>query len=300
MSWFITGGTGSFGTHYVRRLIDRGKLVTVYSRDELKQYEMAKEFPMVNYVIGDIRDLDRLKAAMEGHRHVIHAAALKHVRTGERHPTEAVQTNVEGTHNVAIAAKDAGVISAVLLSSDKAVMPVNTYGATKYLAEKVWLGQGSGNTSFTVTRYGNVIGSRGSVLHVFGQQKHGGRFTITDKRMTRFAVSFDYAMDLVDQAVYYDSGVILAAKVPSFRIVDLAHAFDPDAEIEETGIQAGEKLHEMMLTEYERSRARLAVRFYVVPQDMDGSIPHISEPYTSADGPHMTVEQIKEMIHEAI
>ncbi len=299
MKWFVTGGTGSFGTHYVKRILERGESVTVYSRDELKQYEMQKNYPEVRYVIGDIRDYDRLRGAMKGHSYVVHAAALKHVRTGERHPTEAVQTNIDGTRNVAEAAAANSVINAVLLSSDKAVMPVNTYGATKYIAEKIWRGI-KGGTDFVVARYGNVIGSRGSVLHVFGQQQHNGRFTITDKRMTRFAVSFQHAMDLVDAAREAPGGATIAAKAPAFRIVDLAYAFNPDAELEETGIQAGEKLHEMMLTEYERSRAVEQGYYYSVPEDKDGSIPHISDPYTSADGPHMTVEQIKEMIHEAI
>jgi len=297
--YFVTGGTGSFGKRYVKRLLDRGEDVTVFSRDELKQYEMAKLHPTVRYVIGDIRDEDRVREAMAGHDYVIHAAALKHVRTGEQHPSEAVTTNVLGSWRVAKAAIATGIKRAVILSTDKAVMPVNTYGSTKYVAEKMWLRSNEHAPIFTATRYGNVIGSSGSVLHVFDKQQHNGEFTITDKRMTRFAVTFKYAMDLVDRAFTADPGTMIVSKVPSFRITDLAAAFS-DAPCREVGIQAGEKIHEMMLTEYERSRVIDCGEWYELPPDTDGSTPNLGTAYTSEDGPYLTVGELQELIHVTV
>lgn len=297
--YFVTGGTGSFGKRYVQRLINRGEEVTVYSRDELKQYEMVKHFPSVRFVIGDIRDEERLKTEMSGHDYVIHAAALKHVRTGELHPSEAVTTNVLGSWRVAKAAMALHVRRAVILSTDKAVMPVNTYGSTKYVAEKMWLRSNEHLPIFTATRYGNVIGSSGSVLHVFDQQQHNGEFTVTDKRMTRFAVTFEYAMDLVDHALAADPGTMIVSKVPSFRITDLAAAFS-DAPCREIGIQAGEKIHEMMLTDYERSRVIDVGDYYQLPPDKDGSTPALGKAYTSEDGPYLTVSELQELIHVSV
>lgn len=300
MKYFITGGTGSFGRHYVARLIDRGDEVTVYSRDELKQYEMSKRFPEARFIIGDIRDEERLKETMRGQQIVIHAAALKHVRTGELHPGEAVATNVTGSWRVAKAVVACpSVQSAVMLSSDKAVMPVNTYGSTKYVAEKMWLRANDYRAVFTATRYGNVIGSSGSVLHVFDQQQHNGEFTITDSRMTRFAVSFEYAMDLVDEAIEAAPGAMIVSKVRSFRITDLAAAFS-DAPYREIGIQAGEKIHEMMLTDYERARVIDCGDYYELPPDTDGSTPALGQAYTSEDGPFLTVRELQELIRVSV
>lgn len=299
MRYFITGGTGSFGSHYAERLLEAGHGVTVYSRDELKQHEMAKAFPEARYIVGDVRDESRVTEAMRGHDYVIHAAALKHVRTGELHPGEAVQTNIIGSWNVAKACVANNILRAVILSTDKAVMPVNTYGSTKYVAEKMWLGMNDRALIFTATRYGNVMGSRGSVLHVFNTQKHGGRYTITDKRMTRFAVTFDYAMDLVERAIYAEAGAMIVSKVKPFRIVDLAMAFS-DAPMDEVGIGAGEKIHEMMLTEYERSRAVDMGTHYLLPPDKDGYTPTLGEPYTSGQGPFLTVEELQEVILASI
>jgi UDP-N-acetylglucosamine 4,6-dehydratase/5-epimerase len=300
LKYFITGGTGSFGSRYAQRLLDAGHEVTIYSRDELKQYTMAKRMP-AKFVVGDVRDEARLRETMPGHDYVIHAAALKHVRTGELHPTEAVKTNVFGSRNVGQAAIDSGVKRAVILSTDKAVMPVNLYGSTKQTAEKLWLRMNDRAQIFTATRYGNVIGSSGSVLHVFDKQQHDGEFTITDHRMTRFAVSFEYAMDLVDRALTVEPGATVVSKVKGFEIVQLAKAFNDRAGFREIGIQAGEKLHEMMLTEYERARVIDAESYYLLPPDRDGSTPILSRfALTSENAPRMSVDELREVILASI
>lgn len=244
MKYLITGGTGSFGKHYVKWLTEHNQEVVVFSRNEFAQWEMKKDFPDVEFIIGDIREKYSIYEAVEGCDFIIHAAALKHVATGECQPWEPILTNVIGTQNVINAVKKNANIGAkmVLLSTDKAVRPVNLYGASKLAAEKLTIAAG-----YTVTRYGNIFGSRGSVLHIFKQQAAEGHlFTITDRRMTRFVMTFDEAIELVNFALSHDSGYFLPERHRGINITDLAFAFDEQAQFTEMGIQSGEKLHEWL------------------------------------------------------
>lgn len=246
MKYLITGGTGSFGKRYVKWLTENTDAeIVVFSRDELKQWKMKKEFPDVKYIIGDVRDLNSIARAIMNFRKddcIIHTAALKHVATGENQPWETIQTNVIGTKNVVEASNALGV-KMVLLSTDKAVMPVNLYGASKMAAEKITLSGGQ-----RVTRWGNVFGSSGSILHIFRQQASQGHlFTITDHRMTRFIVTFDEAIEIVNHALHCEPGSItLPTKIKGINISDLAYAFDSEAKFTEIGIQPGEKLAELL------------------------------------------------------
>ncbi len=257
-SILLTGGTGSFGKHFCKIMIEKyhPKVIRVYSRDELKQHEMRQAFgeEYIRYFIGDVRDADRLKRAMEGVDIVIHAAALKQVPACEYNPLEAVKTNIHGAQNVIEAAIDTGVKKVVALSTDKAVNPVNLYGATKLCADKIIIQgnsySGPRGTRFSCVRYGNVIGSRGSVIPLFRAQKKTGKITITDKRMTRFWLTLDQAVDLVLNALcHMQGGEIFVPKIPSMKIMDLAKAVAPECEIEVIGIRPGEKLHESLITE---------------------------------------------------
>ena len=262
-SVLITGGTGSFGQTFVRAMVERYKprRVAVLSRDELKQFEMKTRWPEddVRYFLGDVRDYDRLKRAFQGVDVVVHAAALKQVPAAEADPFEAVQTNIMGSKNVIEAAIDAGVSRVLALSTDKAVSPANLYGATKLVAEKLFVQgntySGESGTRFGCARYGNVIGSRGSVIPVFLEQRKTGRITITDERMTRFWISLPQGVQFViDSLDRLQGGEIFVPKIPSMRITDLAEAIAPGCEIEYTGIRPGEKLHESMVSPDEASR----------------------------------------------
>jgi len=300
MRYLITGGTGSFGSRYTERLLKRGDSVVVFSRDELKQYEMRKRLPDAEYVIGDVRDRYSLASAIRGVDIVVHAAALKHVHTGETHPSETVRTNVVGTQNVIDAVVNSNATRAVLLSTDKAVMPVNLYGSSKYTAEKLWLRANHRAAKFTATRYGNVIGSRGSVLHVFWRQKRDGVFTITDRRMTRFVVSFDDAIRMVDLAAgKAPAGHMVIGRFPACRIVDIAEAFDPAARFREIGVGAGEKIHEMMMSSQEMARASEWEDVYLLPPDI-GGYRDDAEPYTSDGGPFLTVAELRGVIDATV
>ncbi len=283
MRILVTGGTGSFGQAFVRRVLADGDACTirVYSRDELKQYDMAEALgqdPRVRFCIGDVRDADRLARAMHGIDLVVHAAALKHVPICEFNPAEAVKTNIQGSQNVVDAAIDAGVRRTVALSTDKAVNPVNLYGATKLCSEKLFVHgnvyAGSRDTRFSCVRYGNVMGSRGSVIPLFRRQAESGVLTITDRRMTRFWLSLQEAVDLVLHAVgEMRGGEIFVPKIPSMRIVDLARAIAPTATIDEVGRRPGEKLHEVLLTA-EESRNTLDVgRQFIVRPDAGSDPP---------------------------
>jgi UDP-N-acetylglucosamine 4,6-dehydratase/5-epimerase len=254
----VTGGTGSFGKHFCKVMLEKyhPKAIRVYSRDELKQHEMRQKFGegVLRYLIGDVRDVDRLRRAMEGVDIVLHAAALKQVPACEYNPLEAVKTNVHGAQNVIDAALDAEVKKVIALSTDKAVNPVNLYGATKLCAEKILIQSnayaGGCGTRFSCVRYGNVIGSRGSVIPLFLQQKHTGRITITDERMTRFWITLDQAVDLVLKGLsHMQGGEIFIPIVPSMQIMHLAQALAPECEIDVIGIRPGEKLHEALTTE---------------------------------------------------
>lgn len=259
-SILLTGGTGSFGKHFCKVMLEKyhPKVIRIYSRDELKQHELRQTFgeDVIRYFIGDVRDGDRLKRAMEGIDIVIHAAALKQVPSCEYNPFEAVKTNIYGAQNVIDAAIDTGVKKVVALSTDKAVNPVNLYGATKLCSDKIFIQgnsySGSRGTRFSCVRYGNVIGSRGSVIPLFREQKKTGKITITDERMTRFWLTLDQAVELVVNALcHMQGGEIFVPKIPSMKIMDLAKAIAPQCDIEVIGIRPGEKIHEALITEEE-------------------------------------------------
>ncbi len=272
----VTGGTGSFGKKFIETMLkdyQPAKLI-VYSRDELKQHEMRAggfDHPSLRYFIGDVRDLPRLRRAMHGVDIVVHAAALKQVPACEYNPLEAVKTNIIGTSNVVDAAIDAKVKKVMALSTDKAVTPVNLYGATKLTAEKLVVASnayaGDMQTRMSCVRYGNVVGSRGSVVPLFIRQRSTGKLTITDERMTRFWLSLEQGVRFVITNIeQMYGGEVFVPKIPSTRIIDLARVIAPDAEIEVIGIRPGEKLHEMMINRDEsRSTIELEDRFVVQP-----------------------------------
>jgi UDP-N-acetylglucosamine 4,6-dehydratase len=254
----LTGATGSFGNAFVERVTRcwPDAVIRVYSRDELKQWEMRARFgdEQVRYLIGDVRDRARMTRAVEGADIVVHAAAMKQVTACEYNPFEAVRTNVLGAQHVVDAAIDAHAHKVVALSTDKAVNPVNLYGATKLCAEKIFV-QGNAyaaqhQTRLACVRYGNVVGSRGSVVPVFREQiERDGRLTITDERMTRFWITLPQAVDLVLYALdNMDGGEVFIPKIPSMRVTDLAEAIAPGAPREVVGIRPGEKLHELLIT----------------------------------------------------
>jgi UDP-N-acetylglucosamine 4,6-dehydratase len=259
----LTGGTGTFGRAFVQEALTKGpKQIRVFSRDELKQAQMAAEIndPRVEYLLGDIRDFDRLKMAMRGVDIVIHAAALKRVEKGQRDPQEFIKTNVQGTINVANACLENNVPSAILISSDKAVLPINVYGGSKFLAEQVWLNsnvyRGSDRqTKFSAVRYGNVCGSRGSIIRIWHDQAENGTIKVTDQRMTRFFLTIQQAIDLVQLALeVQQGGEIFLPKLKSVPIVHLASLVAGKSTIEYTGNRGGEKLHEVLATEEEFER----------------------------------------------
>jgi UDP-N-acetylglucosamine 4,6-dehydratase len=257
----ITGGTGSFGHLFAKQLLKdyTPKKIIIFSRDELKQYEMAQrpEFQgqsAMRYFIGDVRDYDRLVQAMKGVDFVIHAAALKHVPIAEYNPTECVKTNIDGAMNVTRAAMDAGVKKVMALSTDKAANPINLYGATKLASDKIFCAAnnmaGEGGTRFSVARYGNVVGSRGSVVPFFQKIINDGatELPITDERMTRFWITLEAGVDLVLKGFKrMHGGEIYVPKIPSMRVVDLAKALAPNLPHKIVGIRPGEKLHEVMV-----------------------------------------------------
>jgi UDP-N-acetylglucosamine 4,6-dehydratase/5-epimerase len=270
----VTGGTGSFGKKCVSILRKeyRPKKLIVFSRDELKQHEMrcdGLDDPSLRYFIGDVRDRDRLRRAMQGVEIVIHAAAMKQVPACEYNPSEAVQTNVGGAQNIVDVAIDCGVRRVLAVSTDKAVNPVNLYGATKLCAEKLFVQgnsySGSRETRFSCTRYGNVMGSRGSVIGIFRSQRAEGRLTVTDERMTRFFLTLEQGVRFVLSCVeQMQGGEIFVPRIPSMSVVDLAKAVAPGGEIEFTGIRPGEKLHEVLLSRDEARHAVLVGDKYVV------------------------------------
>ena len=266
MTWdnkavLVTGGTGSFGKKFVRILLKEynPKKVIIYSRDELKQFEMRTngfDHPNIRWFIGDVRDEQRILRAMNGVDIVVHAAALKQVPACEYNPMEAVKTNISGAQNVINAALDAKVSRVLALSTDKAVNPVNLYGATKLCAEKLFVQSnaysGQQSTRFSCVRYGNVVGSRGSVIPLFMKQRESGTITITDPRMTRFWLTLEQGVRFVISCIErMVGGEIFVPKLPSMNIMDLAKAIAPKATIKEIGIRAGEKLHEALLSDQE-------------------------------------------------
>lgn len=272
----ITGGTGSFGRKFVEIMLREfhpAKLI-VFSRDELKQHEMRAgglDHPSLRYFIGDVRDLSRLRRAMQGVDIVVHAAALKQVPACEYNPIEAILTNIMGGRNVIEAALDTGVERVMALSTDKAVNPVNLYGATKLAAEKLFVQSnayaGSKGTRFSCVRYGNVVGSRGSVVPVFIQQRKAGVVTVTDARMTRFWISLEQGVRFTIRCMeLMQGGEVFIPKIPSMRVIDLAQAVAPECAVEYIGIRPGEKLHEVLVSEDEaRHTLDLGDMFVVEP-----------------------------------
>lgn len=260
-SVLVTGGTGSFGQAFVKTILERYpdvERIVIYSRDELKQFEMEQRFPRqehpaMRYFIGDVRDGKRLRRALEGIDVVVHAAALKQVPAAEYNPFECIKTNVIGAQNVIEACFESGVRSVVALSTDKAAAPINLYGATKLCSDKLFTAanniRGSRDLRLSVVRYGNVMGSRGSVIPYFLARRPTGTFPITDPAMTRFSITLQEGVDMVLWAVKHArGGEIFVPKIPSYRILDLAEAVGPECETKVIGIRPGEKIHEEMIT----------------------------------------------------
>lgn len=273
----LTGGTGSFGTHFVERVLElyNPRAIRIFSRDELKQSEFAARLrgrDNIRWFIGDVRDQGRLARAADGCDVIVHAAAMKQVPTCEYNPFEAVRTNIHGAENVVNVALEAGVQRVIALSTDKAVNPINLYGATKLCAEKIFV---QGNTyaasspvRFSCVRYGNVVASRGSVIPLFLEQRPTGVLTITDERMTRFFITLGQAVDFVlTSAERMVGGEIFVPKIPSVRITDLARAIAPDARLEMIGIRPGEKLHEQLLmTDEAAHTVDVGDRYLILPE----------------------------------
>lgn len=290
-SVLITGGTGSFGKKFIETILNKFpevKRIVIYSRDELKQFELkqkypASQFPQLRFFIGDVRDADRLVRACEGVDVIIHAAAIKQVDTAEYNPDECIKTNVNGAQNVINAALKSGVKHVVALSTDKACAPINLYGATKLTSDKLFVAanniKGARDLKFSVVRYGNVMGSRGSVIPFFINQKRSGAtfLPITDIRMTRFNISLQAGVDLVMYAIAnHLGGEIFIPKIPSYKIEDVAKAIAPELPIKEIGIRPGEKLHEEMITPTDALNTIDIGNYYAI-------LPSVSDRYTNDD-----------------
>ena len=290
-SILVTGGTGSFGTAFVETVLARYpgiRRLVIYSRDELKQFYMSqkfseREYPGIRYFIGDIRDKARLRRALEGIDVVIHAAALKQVPAAEYNPFECIKTNVLGAENLIEACLESGVHSVVALSTDKAAAPINLYGATKLCSDKLFIAanniRGSRDLRFSVVRYGNVMGSRGSVIPFFLERRGSGVLPITDVRMTRFNILLREGVDMVLWAVENAwGGEVLVPKIPSYLITDLAAAVAPECRVEVVGIRPGEKIHEQMITASDSFSTVDVGRYYaILPFSGDYSIDEYCE-----------------------
>lgn len=313
----VTGGTGSFGKAFIRILQDEysPEKVIVFSRDELKQHEMREagmDQPNLRYFIGDVRDLERLKRAMDGVTVVVHAAALKQVPACEYNPMEAINTNILGTANVIEAALHNNVEKVLVLSTDKAVSPANLYGATKLAAEKLTVQSnaysGKRPTRFSCVRYGNVVGSRGSVVPIFIRQREGGKLNITDERMTRFWLSLEEGVRFVLNSIeVMHGGEVFVPKLPSTSISDLATAIAPNAKLEMVGIRPGEKLHEVLISEDEaRTAVELETMYVIQPAQGPAFVHSWSDKgkplpqgfyYASNENPHMlSPKEIMDMV----
>jgi len=313
----VTGGTGSFGKKFIEIMLSEyhpAKLI-VFSRDELKQHEMRAggfDQPSLRYFIGDVRDVVRLRRAMHGVNIVVHAAALKQVPACEYNPMEAIKTNILGSSNVVEAALDMGVQKVIALSTDKAVNPVNLYGTTKLAAEKLFIqsnAYAAGTaTRFSCVRYGNVVGSRGSVIPIFINQRENGKLTVTDMRMTRFWLTLEQGVRFVIKcAEHMLGGEVFVPKIPSTRIVDLAKVIAPQAELEVIGIRPGEKLHEVLIHEDEaRSTVELDDMFVVQPttelwfghqwQTLGRPLPDGFRYASDTNPDWLDMEQVREMV----
>ncbi|MBM6997265.1 polysaccharide biosynthesis protein [Paenibacillus sp. DXFW5] len=320
----ITGGTGTIGSYLAKRLLaDNPKVIRIFSRDEYKQFEMAQEFhgfsSRLRFLIGDVRDQQRLARAMEGIDYVFHCAAMKHVPACEYNPFEAVQTNVIGTQNVIQSALSAGVKKVIFLSTDKAIAPTNTYGATKLMAERLISSAqyqaGSSITVFAAVRFGNVMGSRGSVIPLFKKQIERNReITVTRSSMSRFMMTLDEAIELTIRAMHYaQGGEVFVLKMPVVRLGDLAKAVvlemsrimgvtPEEIEIIEIGLRPGEKMYEELMTDEEGKRARELKEMFVIPNEFvkQGTYPN-SRPlkngrYSSEDQKPLEFDEVSELL----
>lgn len=311
----VTGGTGSFGKKFVRYVLENynPRRIIVFSRDELKQFEMEKEFndDRLRFFIGDVRDRDRLYRAFAGVDYVVHAAALKQVPACEYNPFEAVKTNIMGAQNIIEAAIDCGIKRVVALSTDKAANPVNLYGATKLCSDKLFISgnsyAGSKDTRFSVVRYGNVVGSRGSVIPFFKKMRETGVVTITDPRMTRFWITLEQGVEFVVNSMQQmHGGEIFIPKIPSMRITDLAEAIAPGCRHEYIGIRPGEKLHEVMVPEDDARNTIELDHFYIIQPQFpwwgesrnwsEGKpVPHDFRYASDTNDRWLTIEELREM-----
>jgi len=324
-SVLVTGGTGSFGKALLKRMLEDPKSapsrVVIYSRDELKQFEMAlmfppSEHPGLRFFIGDVRDVDRLTTACAGIDTIIHAAALKQVPAAEYNPFECIKTNVLGAQNVVTAALASGVTTVVALSTDKAAAPVNLYGATKLCSDKLFVAArnsiGNRDLRFLVVRYGNVVGSRGSVIPFFLDRAPSGTLPITHPEMTRFSISLEDGVSVVERAMVQGvSGDILIPQLPSYRIVDVAEAIAPNAILEDVGIRPGEKIHEEMVPSADAAQTIEHDGYYIItPSDVrdplagrpDG-VKSVPTGFTYSSGENsdwMSVEDIRETIRSHV
>jgi len=314
----VTGGTGSFGKKFIQTVLGETKVkkVIVFSRDEFKQYQFQQQYPnepRLRFFIGDVRDLSRLHRALDGVDIVVHAAALKQVPAAEYNPFEAVKTNIMGAQNIIEAAIDRGVERVVALSTDKASSPINLYGATKLVSDKLFVAgnayAGGKKTRFAVVRYGNVVGSRGSVVQLFKQLAGTGVLPITDERMTRFWITLEQGVRFViDSLARMHGGEIFVPKIPSMRVVDLAKAIAPDARLEIVGIRPGEKLHEELISVHDARRTVDMNTHYVIQPEMDWwpkenlsdgqPVPEDFSYVSDTNTEWLTVEQLWELIKD--
>jgi UDP-N-acetylglucosamine 4,6-dehydratase/5-epimerase len=299
-SVLITGGTGSFGKAFVKKVLTKWphlKRLVIYSRDEQKQYHMAMDYPhqkyqQVRFFIGDVRDFDRLKRALRGIDYVIHAAAMKHVPIAEYNPMECVKTNILGAENVINACLETDVQKVVALSTDKAAAPINLYGATKLASDKLFIAanniRGANPIKFSVVRYGNVMGSNGSVIPFFLKKRKEGILPVTDPCMTRFNISLDEGVDMVLHALETAwGGELFVPKIPSFKITDLAMAIGPDCKHEVVGVRPGEKIHEEMITSSDSFYTYdLGKYFAIVPQMHNWSLDKFISHFNAVKVPH--------------
>ena len=323
-SVLITGGTGSFGKKFVEIILrdyPKVKRIVIYSRDELKQFEMAQlypeeKYPQIRFFIGDVRDAARLKRALEGIDIIIHAAALKQVPTAEYNPDECIKTNIGGAQNVIDGALATNVKVVIALSTDKAAAPINLYGATKLCSDKLFIAanniKGARDLRFSVVRYGNVMGSRGSVIPFFMKKKKDGIIPITHKDMTRFNISLEHGVEMVLYAIENAiGGEIFVPKIPSYKIETVAKAIAPDAKLEYIGIRPGEKLHEEMITESDSYNTIEFDRYYAILPvgiDKDRYISHFNAKevpqgfkYNSGTNTEWeTIESMKEKIDKYV
>jgi len=312
----VTGGTGSFGKKFTKKALELGvKKIIIFSRDELKQYEMKQEFDdtRLRFFIGDVRDQERLHRAFDGVDIVIHAAAMKHVDACEYNPFEAVKTNIQGAQNIVEAAIGCGVEKVIALSTDKACAPVNLYGATKLASDKLFIAAnayvGDKSTRFAVVRYGNVVGSRGSVVPFFKKIKETGVLPVTDERMTRFWITLDQGVQFVlDNLERMHGGEIFVPKIPSMKVTDLAKAIAPECDIKIIGIRPGEKLHEAMIMEDDARHTVEYDSYYVIQPEFpfwsskfseDGKKLPSGFEYTSDQNEDwLTVKELRRLVEE--